>query len=127
MIEGGYLKLTGRIKETYRCGGEMVMPREIEDLLTGYPGVAQVLAVGIPDIRMGEVGCLCVVPEPGSAPELNALIAHCAAHLAKFKVPRYAVLLRAEDIPLTVTGRPQKFKLARLAAELVHRNELSEA
>jgi fatty-acyl-CoA synthase len=123
MIEGGYVKLTGRIKETYRCGGEMVMPREIEDLLTGYPGVAQVLVVGIADIRMGEVGCLCVVPEPGSAPDLKALIAHCAAHLAKFKVPKHAVLLRAENIPLTVTGRPQKFKLAKLAAELVGGSE----
>jgi fatty-acyl-CoA synthase len=120
MIEGGYLKLTGRIKEAYRCGGEMVMPKEIEDLLTGYPGAAQVLVVGIPDARMGEAGCLCVVPEPGSSPDLSELIAYCATRLAKFKVPRHAVLLNVEDIPLTATGRPQKFKLAKLAAELVN-------
>lgn len=122
MIEGSYVKLTGRIKETYRCGGEMVMPREIEDLLTGYPGVAQVLAVGIPDVRMGEVGCLCIVAEPDTSPDTDALIAYCATRLAKFKVPKYALVLRAEDIPLTATGRPQKFKLARLAAEMVGRS-----
>jgi fatty-acyl-CoA synthase len=119
LIEGGYLRLTGRIKEAYRCGGEMVMPREIETLLADFPGTSQVLAVGIPDPRMGEVGCLCVVPEPGLVPDTDAMIALCAERLARFKVPRHAVLIRAEDIPVTATGRPQKFRLAKLAAELV--------
>lgn len=119
LLEGGYLRLTGRIKETYRCGGEMVMPREIETLLENFPGAAQVLVVGIPDPRMGEVGCLCIVPEPGAVPDGEAMIAFCAENLARFKVPRHAITLRAEQIPVTATGRPQKFKLARLAAELV--------
>lgn len=116
LLDGGFLRLTGRIKEVYRCGGEMVMPREIEMLLADWPGVAQVHVVGIPDARMGEVGCLCVVPQPGAAPDVDAMIALCAERLARFKVPRHAVIMRAEDIPVTATGRPQKFKLARLTA-----------
>lgn len=121
LLEGGYLKLSGRIKETYRCGGEMVMPREIEDLLAGWPGVAQVLAVGIADPRMGEVGCLCVVAEPGAEPDLAAMLAACRERLARFKVPKHAIPMAGDEIPLTATGRPQKFRLAQIAAEHVAR------
>lgn len=111
----GYLTLTGRIKETYRCGGEMVMPREIEDLLNGHPQVAQALVVGLPDPKMGEVGCVCVVPKGDTRPEPAELIALCASHLARFKVPRHVVFIAPEEIPLTATGRPQKFLLQALA------------
>ena len=117
LSEGGHLKLTGRLKETYRCGGEMVMPREIEDLLVNYPGIAQVFAVGIPDPKMGEVGCLCIVPIDGAMPIVDDIIAHCAARLARFKIPKYGVFLKPMDVPLTATGRPQKFMLTELAIE----------
>jgi fatty-acyl-CoA synthase len=117
LSEDGHIKLTGRLKESYRCGGEMVMPREIEDLLSTYPGIAQIFAVGIPDSKMGEVGCLCIIPEDGATPIVDDVIAHCATQLARFKVPKYGVLLQPQDIPLTATGRPQKFKLAELAIE----------
>jgi fatty-acyl-CoA synthase len=113
----GYVTLTGRIKETYRCNGEMVMPREIELLYDDHPQIAQALVVGVPDARAGEAGCLCIVPREGERPDPAALLALCTANLARFKVPRHVLFLHASDIPLTVTGRPQKFKLAALAAE----------
>jgi fatty-acyl-CoA synthase len=121
LSDGGYLKLTGRLKESYRCGGEMVMPREIEDLLSNYPGIEQVFAVGIPHAKMGEVGCLCIVPETDAKPVADDIIAFCATKLARFKVPKFAVMMTPEDIPLTVTGRPQKFKLAELAMDRIER------
>lgn len=119
LTEEGWLTLTGRIKESYRCGGEMVMPREIELLLEDWPGLAQVLVVGIPDPKMGEVGCLCLVADGPDRPSDEELMAHCRDKLARFKVPKYILWLDAQDIPLTVTGRPQKFKLAELAAARV--------
>jgi fatty-acyl-CoA synthase len=115
----GYVTLTGRIKETYRCNGEMVMPREIEVLFDDHPGIAQALVVGVPDARAGETGCLCIVAREGQCPDPAALIGTCAERLARFKVPRHVLFFDAEDIPLTVTGRPQKFKLAALAAERI--------
>lgn len=111
----GYLVLTGRIKETYRCNGEMVMPREIEDLFVDHPEVDQALVVGVPDPRSGEAGCLCIVAAPGAEPQPRDLIAICAERLARFKIPRHVLFFALAEIPLTVTGRPQKFKLARLA------------
>jgi fatty-acyl-CoA synthase len=111
----GYLTLLGRIKEAYRCGGEMVIPLEIEELVREHPLVAQVFAVGIPDAKMGEVGCLCIVPAENGKPEPQQLIALCTARLARFKVPRHVIFLEAGEIPTTATGRPQKFKLVELA------------
>jgi fatty-acyl-CoA synthase len=91
------------------------MPKEIEDLFVDHPELEQALVVGVPDPRSGEAGCLCIVPAPGAEPEPHALIAMCAARLARFKVPRHVLVFATSEIPLTVTGRPQKFKLARLA------------
>jgi len=77
--------LTGRLKETYRCGGETVMPREIEDLVSEHPLVAEAYAIGIPDPKMGEIGCVCVVPEAEGRPNPEELIGMCEARLARFK------------------------------------------
>ncbi|WP_320838624.1 class I adenylate-forming enzyme family protein [Zhongshania sp.] len=115
----GYLSLTGRLKETYRCGGEMVMPKEIEAILDDYPGVKQVFAVGLPDTKMGEVGCLCVVTETDVTPDKNGIIEFCKRELARFKVPKYVVFMEEKDIPMTATGRPQKFKLAEIAEQIL--------
>jgi fatty-acyl-CoA synthase len=111
----GFLTLTGRLKETYRCGGEMVMPREIEDLLNAHPLVGQAHVVGIPDQKMGEVGCVCVIPAGELRPDPQELIGLCSASLAKFKVPRHVVFITADELPLTATGRPQKFLLMEIA------------
>ena len=93
------------------------MPLELEQVLEGYPGIEQVLAVGVPDPRMGEAGCLCVVPQTGHGVQTDELIAFCASRLARFKVPRHVAVFAAGEIPLTVTGRPQRFKLAQMAVE----------
>lgn len=111
------LILTGRLKETYRCGGETVMPREIEDLLSEHPLVAQAFAIGIPDAKMGEVGCVCIVPASDARPESAELIRMCEARLARFKVPRHVVFLEAGDIPLTATGKLQRFRLVEFAKQ----------
>lgn len=127
LAQGGWLTLTGRIKEAYRCGGEMVMPREIEELFDHHAEIAQALVVGIPDPKMGEVGCLCVVLEEGAAVDDDTLIQFCADHLARFKVPKHVLRLKAEEIPMTVTGRPQKFLLATLASDRLGRTQKASA
>jgi len=118
--EQGFVTLTGRIKEAYRCGGEMVMPREIEAVLNEHPAVEESHVVGLPDPRMGEVGCACVVLAAGAvAPEPEVLIELCRRSLARFKVPRHVVFVEAEELPRTATGRVQKFKLVEQIAPLV--------
>jgi fatty-acyl-CoA synthase len=119
LAENGTLTLTGRLKESYRCGGEMVMPREIEILLTGCPGVAEAHIVGVSSEKMGEVGCAWIVPEPGAELIPEELIAFCASRVARFKVPAHVLFTTAEELPLTATGRVQKFHLTERAETIL--------
>jgi fatty-acyl-CoA synthase len=117
--EDGYLEVTGRSKELYKSGGELVMPKEIEDLLSTCPGVSQVFAVGVPDERWGEAGCVCIVKSPGSGISAAAVLALCREKLAQFKVPKHVLFLPAADLPTTPTGKVQKFRLVQWAQEHV--------
>jgi fatty-acyl-CoA synthase len=107
----GYLQVTGRSKELYKSGGELVMPKEIEDLLSSHDDISQVYAIGLTDDRWGEIGCAVVVPAPGSTITENEVVAICKDRLARFKVPKRVVFYRAEDLPTTPTGKVQKFRL----------------
>jgi len=115
----GYLRVTGRSKELYKSGGELVMPKEIEDLLTRHPGVSQAFVVGVADDRWGDVGCAWIVPEPGAVVDAGELITLCKEKLARFKVPRHVLFLSPAELPTTPTGKVQKFRLAQRAAERI--------
>jgi fatty-acyl-CoA synthase len=111
----GALVLTGRAKDLYKCGGELVTPAEVEELLNRRPDVVQAFVVGVPDARMGEVGCAWILPREGAAPDADEIIAQCRAELARFKVPAYVLTVRADQLPLTASGKVQKFRLAEQA------------
>ncbi|MET0659519.1 MAG: class I adenylate-forming enzyme family protein [Steroidobacteraceae bacterium] len=113
----GYISLRGRKKECYRCGGEQVLPLEVEDVLIRHPAVDQAFVVPMPDRRMGEVGVAYVVMKAGCAASAAELIEHCAAQLARFKIPKHVVAITPAEVPVTVTGRPRKFLLAKRALE----------
>ncbi len=119
----GYLRVTGRSKEHYKSGGELVMPKEIEDLLTRHPGVSQAFVVAVADERWGDVGCAWIVPEAGAAVDEAELLALCRDKLARFKVPRHVLFTDAASLPTTPTGKVQKFRLARLATERLQLTE----
>ena len=115
----GYLSLVGRSKESYRCGGEQVLPTEIEDLFTTLPDILQAQVVPIPDERMGEVGVAFIVPAPGTSVDVEALRALAIDRLARFKVPRHFLIVGESDIPTTASGRARKFLLAELAMKML--------
>lgn len=112
----GLLRLIGRLKESFRVGGEMVMPKEIENVLAEHPGVGQAHVVGIPHARMGEVACAWVIAaDPRRPPRPAELVDHCQSRLAGFKVPRNVFIAAFDELPVTATGRVQKFRLAELS------------
>jgi fatty-acyl-CoA synthase len=117
MDEAGYVRIVGRSKDMIIRGGENVYPREIEEFLYTYPGVADVQVVGIPDERYGEDIVAFVRPEAGAQLDEDALREHCRARIAHYKVPRHVRFVT--EFPMTVTGKVQKFKLRQQAiAEL---------
>lgn len=115
----GYVQLTGRSKELYKTGGELVAPVEVEATLNQHAAVGQSYVVGLPDERWGEIGCAWVVLASGASVEEHDLVEFCQARLAKFKVPRHILFVAAADLPATATGKVQKFMLIKKAeAEL---------
>jgi fatty-acyl-CoA synthase len=113
----GYLRVTGRSKELYKSGGELVMPREIEEMLSAHDDVAQVFAIGLTDERWGEIGCAVVVRRAGATITEDDVIALCKANLARFKVPKQVIFLEQEELPKTPTGKVQKYRLVPLAEQ----------
>ena len=111
----GYVEITGRSKELYKSGGELVMPKEIEELLTARPEISQAYLVGVPDERWGDAGCACVVRAPDADISAEQVIEICRANLARFKVPKHVLFLAAEELPTTPTGKVQKFRLVSYA------------
>src|SRR5689334_10945403 len=109
MEDGGYVSITGRAKEMIIRGGENIYPAEIEDALRRLPGVADASVVGVPDERYGEQVAAFVRLEPGSTMTLEQMRAGLEGRVARFKVPRHLTVVDA--LPLTPSGKVQKFKL----------------
>jgi fatty-acyl-CoA synthase len=117
--QDGYITLLGRSKESYRCGGEQVLPSEIEDLLVSNPAVLQAHVVPVPDERMGEVGVAFIVARPGSDVSAEGLHRLTSERLARFKVPRHFLFVSETEIPTTASGRARKFMLSQQAIRML--------
>jgi acyl-CoA synthetase (AMP-forming)/AMP-acid ligase II len=102
----GYVYVTDRIKDMIISGGENIYPAEIERVLAEYPTVGDCAVIGVPDERWGEVPKAVVVAAPGQAVDVDALLAHCRAHLAAFKCPKSVDVLLA--LPRNPTGKVLK-------------------
>jgi HIP---CoA ligase len=103
------LRITDRIKDIYLCGGFNCYPAEIEGVLRGHEGIADVAVVGIPDARLGEVGCAFVVRRLGIDVSGDAIIAWAKPRMANYKVPRSVIMIEA--LPLNATGKVNKVAL----------------
>ena len=108
--EGGYLQITGRIKDMIIRGGVNISSLEVEEMLSQHPRVAAAAVVGVPDDRLGErVGAFVVAAgaEP-TLPELTAFLEE-RFRLAKQKLPE--VLHVLPELPMTATGKVSKQEL----------------
>lgn len=103
----GYCNIVGRVKDMVIRGGENIYPREVEEFLYRHPKVREVQVFGVPDAKYGEELCAWIVPLAGQTVTEEELRAYCRDQIAHYKVPRY-FRFKAE-LPMTVTGKPQKF------------------
>lgn len=111
----GFFYIVDRKKDMYISGGENVYPAEVEAALAELADVGECAVVGVPDDRWGEVGRVYVIPVAGRQISAEQVIAHCTARLAKFKVPKSAVVTDA--IPRTASGKVQKHVLKAQALQ----------
>lgn len=107
----GYLRIAGRTKDVIIRGGENIPVAYIENVLYEHPGIEAVAVIAVPDPRLQERACACVVPVAG-APDLDmaALRAFLAGKgVAKQYWPEQLELL--DELPRTPSGKIQKFQL----------------
>ena len=113
--EQGNLRITGRLKDMFIVGGFNCYPAEIEAALSEHPAIAQVAVLGVPDERMGEVGCACVVLRQGETLDAPALIAWSRERMANYKVPRRVEFF--DQLPTNASNKVDKLLLARQLQE----------
>ena len=113
----GRLYFRGRIKEMVKTGGINVAPLEVEEVLLGHDSVEQAYVVGLPDPRREEILAAVVVLKDGRATSPEELRLHCKHALAAFKVPQHFRIMRRGDLPVTATGKVQKFRLQEMLSD----------
>lgn len=99
----GYVFISDRIKDTIIVAGENVFPAEVEAVLHQHPAVAMCAVVPVADAQWGEVGRAVIVLRAGATASVDEIVAHCRAHLARYKIPRH-VEFRA-SLPLSPAGK----------------------
>lgn len=99
----GFVTIVDRIKELIITGGFNVAPSEVEDALRQHPTVADAAAVGIDNPGGGETVAAAVILADGAALDVDALRAHCRAHLAAYKVPR--TIVAVDELPRSLIGK----------------------
>ncbi len=107
----GYLRVIDRLKDIYISGGENVSPAEVEAVLLEHPAVAEAAVAGEPDPRWGETGVAYVVRRPGTAPDAPEILDHCAARLARYKVPSRVCFV--DSLPRTSLHKVARSRLRR--------------
>ena len=112
--EDGYFTISGRTKDLIISGGYNVYAREVEEVVEGCPGVAEVAVVGLPDPEFGERIVATVVRDD---PSLSAekVVDYCRGNLAGYKKPREVVFVDA--LPRNALGKVLKHEVRRELTE----------
>jgi acyl-CoA synthetase (AMP-forming)/AMP-acid ligase II len=101
----GFIWIQDRLKDMIISGGENVYPAEIENIILGHPGVADVAVIGVPSDKWGETGLAVVVKKDAAVTESD-IIAHCDGKLARFKMP--SGIRFVDVIPRNASGKALK-------------------
>ena len=109
--EGGYLTLTGRLKEIINRGGEKISPREVDEILMDHPAVLQIVTFAMLHDKLGEEVAAAVVLREAASVSEKELRDFAGLRLAPFKVPRKIVFL--DEILKGATGKLQRIGMAQ--------------
>ena len=112
MDSNGYVNVTGRLKDMIVRGGENIYPREIEEFMYSHPSISHVQVFGVPDKVLGEAVCAWIILRDGKFVSEKEIINFCKRKLAYFKIPKYINFV--QEVPMTITGKPQKFLMREI-------------
>jgi long-chain acyl-CoA synthetase len=103
MDEDGFFSIVDRKKELIIAGGFNIYPSEVEEVLFQMGGVQDAVVIGVPDKYRGETVKAFLVKQSGADLTEDDVTAHCAAHLAAYKVPK--LIEFRDELPRTVVGK----------------------
>jgi fatty-acyl-CoA synthase len=109
--EEGYITIVDRKKDVIISGGENISSVEIEKVIQDHPAVFEVVVIGVPDEKWGEVPKALIVLEPGMQVTEEEIVSHVRKYLAGYKTPK-SVEFRSE-FPKGGTGKILKQDLRR--------------
>ena len=109
MDDDGFFYFVARRDDIIKTRGEKVSPKEVENVLYALPGVREAAVVGVPDDILGRSLKAIVASDEGVALTPREVIAHCAAQLEEFMVPRQVEFRDA--LPKTATGKIRRAAL----------------
>ena len=122
MDADGYIRITGRTKDIIIRGGENIPVVEIEALLYRHPAVRVAAIVGMPDPRLGERACAFVELSPDQHLTFNEMRGFLRdQRVAPSYLPERLEVV--DSMPLTPSGKIQKFVLRERAKELTPERE----
>ncbi len=102
----GFVRITDRVKDVIKSGGEWISSVELENEIMGHPDVAEAAVIAIPDERWSERPLACVVPEEGKEVSAESVREHLAERVAKWWLPdSWAVI---DEVPKTSVGKFDK-------------------
>lgn len=107
--EHRYVKLTDRMKDLIKSGGEWISSVDLENALAEHPAVAEAAVIGVPHPKWQERPVAIVVTRPGESPSADALRKHLAARFAKWQQPESVIF--TEQIFRTSVGKIDKKRL----------------
>lgn len=117
--EEGFIYIVDRKKDMVLRGGENVYCAEVESAIYHHPAIAECCVFGVADERLGEEVGVAIVLKPGETLDADTLRHHCAARIARHKVPRFVWFLD-EPLPRNASGKFLRRELRdRLSREVM--------
>ncbi|MBN1972121.1 MAG: acyl--CoA ligase [Sedimentisphaerales bacterium] len=115
--DSGFLYFVGRKDDMIKSKGERISPREVENILCAYDGVAEAAVIGVPDEILGNAVKAYIIALPSCKLVKKELIRYCKANMETYMVPKYIEFI--DKFPMTANGKVDKKKLQYMEAAFV--------
>ncbi len=115
--ESGYIRITDRLKDVIKSGGEWISSLQLEDIVSRHPAVSEVAAIGVPDQKWGERPMILVAPKAGQTPSEDDIKSWIGASVTRGEISKWAVperVLFVDEIAKTSVGKIDKKSLRQM-------------
>lgn len=109
----GYIKITGRKKNTIISGGLNIQPEEITECLLFHPSISEAVAFAMSDEILGEKLAVAIVPASGANLTEDEVIEFCSHRLEKKMLPQKVII--TDSLPKGISGKVQLEKVRQIA------------